>query len=104
MVWLAGCVGVLAAFVAAFFLLVAWGTRRSGPPQHLRLRVGGVQLFHFDRAPGWCRFGFGRDKLQGWQGESRAAGDWPADGGVREPRRPAGPGPNAGSITLDPPS
>jgi hypothetical protein len=32
-VWLAVFVGVLAAFLVAPLLLVAWGTRRSGPPQ-----------------------------------------------------------------------
>jgi hypothetical protein len=103
-VWLAVFVAVLAAFLVALLLLVAWGTRRSGPPQHLRLRVGRVQLFHFDRAPGWCRFGLGRDKLQRWLEESSPASDRPPDGGVREPRRPAGPSPSEGSITLDPPS
>jgi hypothetical protein len=32
-VWLAVFVAVLAAFLVALLLLVAWGTRRSGPPQ-----------------------------------------------------------------------
>ena len=32
-VWLAVFVGVLAAFLVALLLFVAWGTRRSGPPQ-----------------------------------------------------------------------
>jgi hypothetical protein len=104
MVWLAVCVGVLVALAAAFFLLIAWGTRKSGPPRHLRLEIGRFQLFHCDRGPGWCRFGFGRDILPRWWEESPPAGDWPLEGGVREPRRPIGPGPSEGSISLDPPT
>jgi hypothetical protein len=104
MMWLAVCAGVLVALVATFFVLIAWGTRRSGPHRHLQLKVGRLQLFHFDRGPGWCRFGLGRDILPRGGPGLPPAGDWPPEDGVREPRRPRGPGPIAGSISLDPPS
>jgi hypothetical protein len=97
---------LLVAAFACLAMLVATGglrmRRYSGSHlvAHLAVRGRGI---YFSRTPdgSWWRL-----RLRPCRSMCEDRGDWsepPPDGGVREPRRPLGPGPIAGTFELDPP-
>jgi hypothetical protein len=96
---------LLCASLLALVLLTAIGglsVRRNGSHVVAQLTLGGRGLF-FSRTPDgvWWRLRLrpcrrACEDRSGW-------GEPPPDSGVREPRRPHGPGPLAASIELDPP-
>lgn len=97
---------LLSASLLAFVILTATGglsvRRYSGSHVVAELAVGGRGLF-FNRTPDgvWWRL-----RLRPCRRVSEERGGWgepPPASGVREPRRPPGPGPLAGCIELDPP-
>ena len=97
---------LLSASLLAFVVLTATGglsvRRYSGRHVVAQLAVGGRGLY-FSRTPDgvWWRL-----RLRPCRRVCEDRGGWgepPLDGGVREPRRPPGPGPLASCIELDPP-
>ena len=97
---------LLSASLLSFVILTATGglsvRRYSGSHVVAELAVGGRGLF-FSRTPDgvWWRL---RPRPCRRVCEDRGGwGEPPPDSGVREPRRPPGPGPLAGLVELDPP-
>ena len=99
-------VWLLLALLIVFAVLIATGglrvRRYSGSHVVAQLAVGGRGLY-FSRTPDgvWWRL-----RLRPCRRVCEDRGGWgepPLDGGVREPRRPLGPGPHAGLVELDPP-
>jgi hypothetical protein len=96
---------LLLALLLAFAVLAATGglsVRRNGSHVVAQLAVGGRGMY-FSRTPDgvWWRL-----RLQPCRHVCEDRGGWgepPPDSGVREPRRPPGPGPLAGLVELDPP-
>lgn len=97
---------LLLVSLVAFVVLIASGglsvRRYSGSHVVAQLAVGGRGLY-FSRTPDgvWWRL-----RLRPCRRVCEDRGGWgepPLDGGVREPRRPLGPGPLAGLVELDPP-
>jgi hypothetical protein len=97
---------VLSGLLLAVVLLTATGglsvRRYSGTHVVAQLAVAGRGLF-FSRTPDgvWWRL-----RLRACRRVCEDRGGWgepPPDSGVREPRRPPGPGPLAGGVELDPP-
>lgn len=91
------CAGI--ALLAACRVLEV--RRYSGSHLVGHLAIGGRGLY-FSRTPDgtWWKL---RMRLRGCTSWIADTGDPPPDVGVREPRRPVGPGPSAGAVELDPP-
>ena len=97
---------LLSASLLSLVFLTATGglsvRRYSGSHVVAQLAVGGRGLY-FSRTPDgvWWRL-----RLRPCRRVCEDRGGWgepPPDSGVREPRRPPGPGPLAGLVELDPP-
>lgn len=97
--WLA----MAGAFLFGVAAANAVSVRRCSPSHIVgRVALGGRGLF-FDRTPDgtWWKL-----RLRARRCRTTAppeCGDAPPDGGVREPRRPPGPGPLSASVKLQPP-
>jgi hypothetical protein len=94
---------LLSASLLAFAVLTATGglsVQRNGCHVVAQLAVGGRGLY-FNRTPDgvWWRLRLRRRAC----GHRGGGGEPPPDSGVREPRRPQGPGPLAGLVELDSP-
>ena len=96
---------LLLALLLAFVVLAATGglsVRRNGSHVVAQLAVGGLGVYFSRTLDGvWWRL-----RLRPCRRVCEDRGGWgepPPDSGVREPRRPPGPGPLAGLVELDPP-
>ena len=93
---------LLASSLAVVVLTASRGlsVRRNGSHVVAQLVVGGRGLY-FNRTPDgvWWRLRLRRRACEHRGGWSEP----PPDSGVREPRRPPGPGPLTGLVELDPP-
>ena len=96
---------VFTAFVAVSVLAIPGGLRvRRYSRSHVigHVAIGGRGLF-FSRTPDgiWWQIRL-RPRRCGSTPQTGCS-DPPPDGGVREPRRPVGPAPVAGTVELEPP-
>jgi hypothetical protein len=96
----------LVLVAAALVVLAATGglsvRRHSRSHVVARLAIAGRGLYFTHTADGaWCRLRL-RPRRCMYQ-DSSGWEEPPLDSGVREPRRPLGPGPIAGAVELDPP-
>jgi hypothetical protein len=102
--WLLGAIALAATAAAVLAATGGLAMRRySGSHLVTHIAIAGRGLY-FSRTPDgtWWRL-----RLNPWRRVCEDRGNWeepPPASGVREPRRPLGPGPLPGGVELDPPS
>jgi hypothetical protein len=92
-----GMVAVMAAVLPLFVVSVGW----QGRARTMRLRARGRRWF-LRMEPQGFSFGIGDPPPTAAPPRFLAGGEGPSPSGVREPRRPLGPGPRSASAFLDP--